>query len=266
VWFTLKDSGKTQVMSARPPFGILATINTGPITNHVALVENAHGKYAYVTVGGENVVKVFLRGEKPRLVETIPTGDLPHGIWGSGDGSRVYVGLENQDAVLAIDTLTNQIIATIPVGQQPQALVYVPGAVPHGEGIENLIPLGDAGKAGHLALSSPRGESAARATVSVNQIGSLDLLQAAVTGLKPGATYTLWLAASRTPPFGRKESLATFKANLAGAQIVQTIGPLKQILAGPINDPAEEKSRRYLLVTPADAEAAVLIQEQKPSL
>jgi DNA-binding beta-propeller fold protein YncE len=26
---------------------------------------------------------------------TIPVGDLPHGIWPSGDGTRVYVGLEN---------------------------------------------------------------------------------------------------------------------------------------------------------------------------
>jgi YVTN family beta-propeller protein len=261
VWFTLKDSGKTQVMSAQPPFRILATIDTGPITNHVALVENAHGNFAYVTVGGENVVKAFLRGEKPRLVATIPTGDLPHGIWGSGDGSRVYVGLENQDAVVAIDTLTNQIIATIPVGQQPQALVYVPGAVSRGKGIENLTPLSDAGKAVHLTLSSPRSESGGRATVSVNAIGSIDLLQAAVTGLRPGQTYTLWLAASRIPPFGRKESLATFKANIAGAQIVQTIGPLRQILAAaPKSDPAEQQSRRYLLVTPADAETALLIQ------
>ena len=31
VWFTLKDSGKTQVMSAQPPFSILATLETGPI-------------------------------------------------------------------------------------------------------------------------------------------------------------------------------------------------------------------------------------------
>jgi Uncharacterized conserved protein len=29
VWFTLKDSGKTQVMSAQPPFGIFATLDTG---------------------------------------------------------------------------------------------------------------------------------------------------------------------------------------------------------------------------------------------
>ena len=54
VWFTLKDSGRTQVMSARPPFQILATLDTGPITNHVTMVDNAHGHFAYVTVGGLN--------------------------------------------------------------------------------------------------------------------------------------------------------------------------------------------------------------------
>src|SRR5215471_7992981 len=123
VWFTLKDSGKTQVMSGEPPFRILATIDCGPLCNHVALVDNANGKFAYVTVGGENVVKVYRRGDSPKLLTTIPTGDLPHGIWESGDGTRVYVGLENQDAVIAIDTLANKIIVSIPVGQQPQALV-----------------------------------------------------------------------------------------------------------------------------------------------
>ena len=84
VWFTLKDSGKTQVISAQPPFRTLATLATGPLTNHVTLVDNANGKFAYVTVGGENVVKVFRRGDKRALVATIPTGDLPHGAWGSG--------------------------------------------------------------------------------------------------------------------------------------------------------------------------------------
>ena len=108
-------------------------------------MDNAKGKFAYVTVGGENVVKVYRRGKKPELVATIPTGDLPHGIWRSGDGTRVYVGLENQDAVAAIDTLTNTVLATIPVGQQPQALVYIPGAVPTGDGTANLMPLGEAG-------------------------------------------------------------------------------------------------------------------------
>ena len=61
VWFTLKDSGKTQVMSAQEPFRLLATLDTGPLTNHVTLVDNADGKLAYVTVGGQNAVKVFRR-------------------------------------------------------------------------------------------------------------------------------------------------------------------------------------------------------------
>src|SRR5476651_750708 len=130
VWFTLKDSGKTQVVSASPPFDVLATLETGPVTNHVTFVDNAKGHFAYVTVGGQDEVLVYTRdaGASPHLVTTIKTGDLPHGIWGSGDGSRVYVGLENGDAVQAIDTITNQIISTIPVGQLPQALVYVPNA------------------------------------------------------------------------------------------------------------------------------------------
>src|SRR5262245_22159 len=155
VWFTLKDSAKTQVMSAQEPFRILTTLDTGPLTNHVALVDNASGKFAYITVGGQNAVKVYRRGEKPELIATISTGDLPHGVWPSGDGTRVYVGLENQDAVLAIDALANKVLATIPVGQQPQALVYVPDAVADGDGTKNLVPLGEAGRAAHLKLVAP---------------------------------------------------------------------------------------------------------------
>jgi len=262
VWFTLKDSGKTQVMSAKPPFRILATLDTGPITNHVTLVDNAKGRFAYVTVGGENVVKVYTRGEKPELVATIPTGDLPHGIWGSGDGTRVYLGLENQDAVAAIDTLTNKVIATIPVGQQPQALVYVTGAVPVGDGTSNLMPLGQAGKAAHLNLTAPEGSgSQAQATVSVNTLGPVDLLQIAVTGLKPGHMYRLWLVNSRTAPYGQKEELAIFKTNLAGAQIAQAIGAFRQVLTSGSEGAGEEAKQRFLLITPADSEVAELIQK-----
>jgi hypothetical protein len=42
VWFTLKDVGRTTVFEARPPFAVLKTIDTGPITNHVNIVRNAH--------------------------------------------------------------------------------------------------------------------------------------------------------------------------------------------------------------------------------
>jgi YVTN family beta-propeller protein len=47
-------------------------------------------------------------------------------------GTRVYVGLENEDRIAAIDTLTNKVIATSPGGQAAQAVVYVPNAVPVG--------------------------------------------------------------------------------------------------------------------------------------
>jgi YVTN family beta-propeller protein len=96
VWFTLKDTGKTEVFNAQLPFNVLRTIDTGPITNHVNIVRNAHGQFAYVTIGGLNEVKVF-RTSDFSLVATIPTGKLPHGIWPSGDGTRVYVGLEIDD-------------------------------------------------------------------------------------------------------------------------------------------------------------------------
>jgi YVTN family beta-propeller protein len=159
VWLTLKDVGKTMVFSARPPFQVLKVLNTGPITNHVNLVNTASGQFAYVTVGGLNEVKVF-RTSNFAQVATIPVGALPHGIWPSGDGSRVYVGIENGDAVSAIDTISNRVIATIANGQAAQALVYVPGAVPPEEaGVGNLQPLGLAGKAVHLVLGAPGGKS-----------------------------------------------------------------------------------------------------------
>ena len=129
VWFTLKDTGKTEVFNAQPPFNVLRTIDTGPITNHVNIVRNAHGQFAYVTIGGLNEVKVF-RTSDFSLVATIPTGKLPHGIWPSGDGTRVYVGLEIDDKATAIDTLTNKVIANAPIGQAPQGVAYVPDAVP----------------------------------------------------------------------------------------------------------------------------------------
>lgn len=112
-----------------------------------------------------------------------------------------------------------------------------------------LVPLGDAGNAAHLTLVAPKSGSPARATVSVNAIGTLDLLQAAVSGLKPGHTYTLWLVTSRTEPFGTKEALVTFKTNLAGAQVTQAIGPLRQVLAGEDVDSRERAKERFLVLT-----------------
>src|SRR5499427_7068961 len=151
VWFTLKDTGRTQVFDARPPFAMLKTLDTGPITNHVNFARNANGTFAYVTVGGLNEVKVF-RTDNFEQVATIAIGKLPHGVWPSGDGTRVYVGLENDDQMAAIDTISNKLIATTPIGQAAQAIVYVPNAVPDGPGTDGLQPLGIAAQRVNLSL------------------------------------------------------------------------------------------------------------------
>jgi DNA-binding beta-propeller fold protein YncE len=106
VWFTLKDVGKTIVFDARPPFAVLTSIATGPITNHVNFANTPRGILAYVSVGGLNQVQVFRTSDFAKIA-AIPIGRLPHGVWPSGDGSRIYVGLENADALAVISTANN---------------------------------------------------------------------------------------------------------------------------------------------------------------
>ena len=254
VWLTLKDVGKVMVFSARPPFNVLKVLDTGPITNHVNFVRNAHGRFAYITVGGLNEVLAF-RTDNFEQVARIPVGDLPHGIWPSGDGTRVYVGIENGDMVTAIDTLENKVIATIPNGQAAQAVVYVPNAVPVGEGTEHLEPLGTAGNAAHLALGPPGGPPATR--VSLFDQGLTQVLQAAVTGLEPKKPYVLALS-PKADGSGPLEPLASFMTNPAGAAVVDAVGPIRQIVEG-----AGPSPRRYLVIvsgTPGASGAPVQVQ------
>jgi YVTN family beta-propeller protein len=254
VWFTLKDVGKTQVFAGRPPFAALKTLDTGPITNHVNLVHNRNGRFAYVTVGGLNQVQVY-RIDTFERVATIPVGDLPHGIWPSGDGSRVYVGLENADAVMAIDTLENKVIATIPIGQAPQALVYVPNAVPSGNGKDNLDPLGLAGNAVHLRLVDGKGQAVT--SVTLFDQGVTQVVQAAVTRLEPGKAYALAFAALGGR--GLLEPIANFKTNPAGAAIVNAVGPIRQVVQADAPAP-----RRILVVAPVvDGKPGTPVQIQK---
>src|SRR5712672_974203 len=200
VWFTLKDVGKTQVFNARPPFNLIKTIDTGPITNHVNFAHTAKGTFAYVTIGGLNQVKVF-RTDDFSEVATIPVGNLPHGVWPSGDGSRIYVGLENGDALAAIDTATNTVIANIPIGQAPQAIAYVPGAAPDPDDRQNLQPLGVAGQVAHLALAArDQKDGKAPTSVSLFDQGLIQVLQASVTGLDFWNRVSLW----NNVPFGCK--------------------------------------------------------------
>ena len=249
LWFTLKDVGKTQVADARPPFAPMKTLNTGPLTNHVNIARNPNGTFAYVSIGGLNVVKVF-RTDTFELVASIPVGNLPHGVWPSGDGTRIYVGLENADALVAIDTLANKVIATIPIGQAPQAIAYVPNAVPDGAGTEGLQPLGIAGAAAHLRLAAPSAAAVAPSTtVALFDQGLSQVLQAAVTGLLPRQPYVLALA-TQANGTGPLNPLADFVTNPAGSAIVNAVGPIRQIVQA--QDPATA-DRRYLVIVSGTA-------------
>jgi YVTN family beta-propeller protein len=253
VWFTLKDVGKAMVFDARPPFSVLKSIDTGPITNHVNFAHTAKGTFAYVTIGGLNEVKVF-RTDDFSQVATIPVGKLPHGVWPSGDGSRIYVGLENADGMAAIDTATNRLIATSPVGQAPEAITYVPNAVPEGDGTQGLQQLGVAGQTAHLSLGAvpSRGtvggagaagsEDKAPTSVSLFDQGLIQVLQASVTGLQPKQPYVVALAHEPNGE-GALEPLAAFMTNPAGSAIVNATGAIRQVVHGE-----DSIRRRYLVI------------------
>ena len=246
VWLTLKDVGHTMVFNAVAPFEVLRVLDTGPITNHVNFARTAQGQFAYVTVGGLNQVKVFRTNDFSQ-VATVGVGALPHGLWPSGDGTRMFVGLENADGAAVIDTGSNTVVATIPVGQGPQGVAYVPGAVPEGPGTQNLQPLGVAANTAQLTLGVPGGPAATQVTLFDQ--GLVQVLQGAATGLEPRKPYVLALSAEASGG-GALQPLAAFMTNPAGAAVVNAIGPIRQLVqdgAGP--------ARRYLVIASGTAAA-----------
>lgn len=78
-------------------------------------------------------------------------------------------------------------IATVPIGQAPQALTYVPDAVPTGTGIRNIQPLGLAGQVAHLTLAaSAKDTGKVPTSVSSFDQGLVQVLEASVTA-RPGS-------------------------------------------------------------------------------
>ena len=248
VWFTLKDTGKTQVFDARPPFAMLKTLDTGPITNHVNIVRNANG-HVRLRHGRRAGRDQGVPDRRLRQVATIPVGKAA--AWHLAVRRRLAASTSawrTPTRLAAIDTLTNKVIATVPIGQAPQAVTYVPDAVPEGSGTQGLQPLGIAGEAAHLALAplvggKPSGDVATAPTsVTLFDQGLVQVVQAAVTGLEPRQAYVLALVDDPTGN-GAIESLASFMTNPAGAAIVNSVGPIRQIVQGEAKTP-----RRYLVL------------------
>lgn len=255
VWYTLKDIGATVVIDAHPPFSQLKVMDTGPLTNHVNFIDTPKGQFAYVSVGGLNQVQVF-RTDSFERVATISVGRLPHGVWPSGDGKRIFVGLENDDALAIIDTATNRVIGTVPIGQAPQAIGYVTNAVSEGDGLANLQPVAVAGGATKLILGAG---GKALTTVALFDQGLTQILQAGVTGLLPKHPYQLVLSANPDGS-GTVEPLAKFMTNPTGSAVVNTTGPIRQIVQGDV-----PVARRYLGIREGTPNApGAVVQVQQP--
>ncbi|GAB2561994.1 beta-propeller fold lactonase family protein [Spirosoma aerophilum] len=239
VWFTHKDEGKVSVVNAQT-YETEGVIDTGPGTNHVNFAGaeggsrysgSAAGAFAYVTVGGENVVKVYSRSRQ--LVATIPVGPNPHGIWPSGDGSKLYVGLENGDAVDVIDTKTNTKIRQIPGGQAPQALVYAVRAIPDGStGLANLeafVPTTPVNV--RLTPNGTPPVPGVGGGATVRTIGGIDELVLALKKLTPDTAYTLYLSDQKSMAVN-PEAVVAFKTDDKGAVEINAYYQIKLRLAG----------------------------------
>lgn len=199
LWAAHKRVGLTSVVDLKHR-KVSAVLKTGPDSNHPNFANTKSGSFAYLTVGGLDETLVYRRhpGGTPQLVTRIhDTGHAPHGIWPSGDGTRMYVGMEKSDAVDVIDTATNKVIDTTRTGQEPQALVYVPNAAPAGSAANlGRQGLGSAprnvpttlpdGTAGETMRSDNKGR---RLEATIRPVSGLDMIQLQARDFQPTTTY-----------------------------------------------------------------------------
>jgi YVTN family beta-propeller protein len=251
MWMTHKDVGKVSRIDTST-FEVKQVLDTGLVTNHLGFAHTARGVLAYVSVGGENVVKVYSTGAKAELLDAIAVGALPHGVWPSDDGSRIYVGLENGDAVDVIDTASNKVINRVPVGQAPQALVYLSGSVSRGKGDTNLVPRVNTDSI-NIALK-PTGKQGTGFVV-VRNLGLIDSIESFLFKLKPMTVYNVFVSGQASP-------VGAFKTNAGGAANGTAIGPMRQ-LGTQLGEHGEARASVYVVEAGAGdkIDAAVLRSE-----
>ena len=272
VWFTLKDTGKTEVFNAQPPFNVLQ--DDRHRSDHQPCQHRAQCAWPIR----------LCHDRRPQRGQSVPhqrflarSRRYRSASCRMASGHRVTArasmsGWRSTTRPTAIDTLTNKVIANAPIGQAPQGVAYVPdavpastgpemgnaamsvagGSMPAGTGTEGLQQLGVAGEAAHYLLTmAPPGNEAAAArpptSVSLYDQGLVQVLEASVTGLEPKQPYVLAFS-ERADGGGKIEPLEGFMTNPAGSAIVNAIGPIRQIVQGAENTP-----RRYLVIVSGSA-------------
>lgn len=230
VALSLKDIGKVVVVDTKSQ-EITKVFATGPITNHVSFLTLNGRLLMPVTVGGENCVKIYDVMDDYKEIANIPVGQLPHGLWGSPDGKRIYVGLEYADQVQPIDLETMQALPPLQIGQSPQALLYAPNAVTSGGKASGLKPLVDAAPTQTLVLKPTEAKATLKGQLSVRSIGLTDLVEQLFLQLKPATAYDLVLTRSKKAPYKEDYLLNSFVTDDKGKYAGQSTGIIKSRLA-----------------------------------
>ena len=160
---------------------------------------------------------------------------------------------------------TNKVIATVPVGQAPQAIDYVPNAVPSRRWHGGLQPLASAGSVTHLH-PRPQGRRSGQGGLTTEH--RLAVRSRADPG--PAGRGQRARAEEALPPRAREQARRSrgprapraFMTNPAGSAIVNAVGPIRQI----VKDGSPEV-RRYLVVAPGTPDypgAPVQVQAAQP--
>lgn len=232
IWLTHKDQGYISRISDikdMDKIHIKEVLETGYVTNHLFPIRKNNKDYVYVTIGGENIVKVYQVGEgnePSTLIKEIKVPARPHGIWASPGYHRLYIGLENADGVAAIDTKTDKIIAVMDGGQAPQALAYVPDAVSSdNDGTQNLSqPFTDIRPVNYLLYAGPAGGQA-QGFANLRNAGLVDLFTVNAASLTPDTTYSVYLKNDE-----EYREVALFKTNPAGVGHTRSVGPTRMLV------------------------------------
>ena len=108
---------------AHPSAAPLFKIALGEHPAHV--VVDRDNRFAYVTVSGEDAVKV-VDLQRKAVVATIHAGKTPHGLRMSPDERTIYVADINGGTVTFIDVAQRRIVASVPVGETPVQVAVSP--------------------------------------------------------------------------------------------------------------------------------------------
>jgi hypothetical protein len=98
-----------------------------------------------------------------------------------------------------------------------------------------------------MALAATHLSYAGQPSVTLFDQGLLQVLQASVTGLQPKQPYVLGLV-DNPDGSGPVDGLANFMTNPAGSDIVNAIGPIRQVVS--IGTDTSADKRRYLVIAP----------------